>query len=155
MIAAPPTHGIAGPHRAAVPSILLIDDNPVDAELMRIAVEMSAVDYQLVWVPDGQSAFHELERCRADGRPPDLILLDLNMPRMHGTEVLSRLQADGITRRIPVVVLSTFGQPGDRTRLLLAGASEFLLKPDGIRDLVALVGRLRTFFSMPAAGLAS
>jgi two-component system, chemotaxis family, response regulator Rcp1 len=135
----------------AMPCILMIDDNPGDAELMRIAFEMSALDIELVCVTDGHAAVRELHRRCADGCPPALILLDLNLPRMHGAEVLARLDVHGSTPRIPVVVLSTSGQPSDRARLLQAGASEFYLKPDGIRDLVALVGSLRRFIGNPTA----
>jgi CheY-like chemotaxis protein len=143
--------GPARPPRTALPSILMIDDNPGDAELMRIAVEMSALEIELVCVQDGPASFRELQRRCAGGCPPALILLDLNMPRMNGAEVLARLKADGMTERIPVVMLSTSAQLADRTRLLAAGAREFYLKPDGIGDLVALVGRLRAFIGGPPA----
>ena len=151
MIVAHASTSSADLQRPAKPCVMMIDDNPGDAELMHIAMEMSALEVELVCAQDGHEAIRELQRRCAAGRPPALILIDLNMPRMPGVEVLARLQADGITARIPVVMLSTAGQAADRARLLGAGASEFYLKPDGISDLVALVGRLRTFIGAPAA----
>lgn len=88
--------------------ILLVEDNPVDAELTRIAVEDAGIDGELVVVEDGTDA---LDYLRASGSyagavRPAVVLLDLRLPRLDGTEVLRHIRADPDLRSLPVVILS-------------------------------------------------
>ena len=78
---------------------------------------------------------------------PDLILLDLNLPDIHGSEVLTRLQQSGITREIPVVVISADSTPNQVERLLAAGANEYLTKPLDVDHFLQIVDK---FLQVPA-----
>ncbi len=128
------------------PAILVVDDNPGDIELVRIAFEMSDIEVRLDWATDGHEAMRRLERCLTSAAAlPDLILLDLNMPRANGFEVLRFLSDMGLSARIPVIVLSTSRQAEDRRRCLELGAREFRTKPELIRDLVDMVRSLQPY----------
>ncbi|MEO5671723.1 MAG: response regulator [Ramlibacter sp.] len=89
--------------------ILLVEDNPGDMRLTQEALKEGCVNCKLHWVKDGVEAMDFLFRRGeyADAVRPDLILLDLNLPRMDGREVLGSIKADAKLRRIPVVILTT------------------------------------------------
>ena len=92
--------------------ILLIEDNPDDAELTRIAFTQAGIDRQLVVVRDGAEALDYLFAAgRHAGRDasqlPAIVLLDLNLPKLDGREVLQAIRGDARTRSLPVVVLTT------------------------------------------------
>src|SRR5262245_23167364 len=96
--------------RQAVHAILLVEDNPADIEITRRAVRESAVPVELIVVRDGQEALDYLLRAGRhaedeDWRSPTLILLDLNLPRLDGREVLKRVRSTPGLRSVPVVVL--------------------------------------------------
>ena len=131
-----------------VPTILVVDDNPGDIELVRIAFEMTDMPVRMDWVTDGHEAMRRLERTvDGVGDLPELILLDLNMPRANGFEVLRFLRDQGLTARVPVIVLSTSRQAEDRRRCLELGAREFRTKPELIRDLVDMVRSLQSYLT--------
>ena len=130
------------------PAVLVVDDNPGDIELVRIAFEMSDIEVRLEWATDGHEAMRRLEHCLASAADlPELILLDLNMPRANGFEVLRFLRDQGLSARIPVIVLSTSRQAEDRRRCLELGAREFRTKPELIRDLVDMVRSLQPYLA--------
>lgn len=127
--------------------ILLVEDEPADAQLVRTAIRESRVLCNLHHVPDGASALaflrHEGDRY---GRAPlpDLILLDLNMPGMNGREFLATVKADMHFSSIPVVVLTTSEVERDVGAVYKLGASGFITKPadmdefiDAMRNLLA------------------
>lgn len=89
--------------------ILLVEDNPADKRLAQEALMEAGVRCQLHWVRDGIEALEFLRRLGdfAQAPRPDLILLDLNMPRMDGREVLALVKSDPLLRQIPVVILTT------------------------------------------------
>ena len=89
--------------------ILLVEDNPADMRLTKEALKEGKVLCTLHWVKDGVEALDFLYRRNehANAARPDLILLDLNLPRMDGREVLANVKADTTLRRIPVVILTT------------------------------------------------
>jgi CheY-like chemotaxis protein len=89
--------------------ILLVEDNPADMRLTMEALKEGKVLCNMHWVKDGVEALDFLYRRNehANAVRPDLILLDLNLPRLDGREVLAHIKADALLRRIPVVILST------------------------------------------------
>jgi two-component system response regulator len=116
------------------PVILLVEDNPDDEELTRLAFMKAGVAHSLVVVRDGAEALDYLFGTGAHvGRTardlPHLILLDLKLPKVDGTEVLRRLRQDDRTRLIPVVVLSTSREPRDVADSYLLGANSYARKP--------------------------
>jgi two-component system, response regulator len=114
--------------------ILLVEDNPDDVELTRRAFQKSNVANALEVVRDGQEAIDYLFlRGEYAGRDPELlpsvILLDLNLPKLSGLEVLRKLREDERTRRLPVVVLTTSKEEKDVIGSYELGANSYVRKP--------------------------
>jgi CheY-like chemotaxis protein len=127
-------------------AILLVEDNPADVKITQRALKESGVPAELLVVRDGQEAVDYLLRQgshAADSfwRRPDLILLDLNLPRLTGREVLDRVRATPHLRAVPVVVLTTSRLQEDVLQLYAAGANTYIEKP---HDFARLVEVLRT-----------
>ena len=115
-------------------TILLIEDNPDDAELTRIAFAEAGIDSQLVVVGDGAEALDYLfARGAHAGRDaadlPSIVLLDLNLPKLDGREVLQALRANPATRGLPVVVLTTSTEPFDVEASYALGVNSYIRKP--------------------------
>jgi len=114
--------------------ILLVEDNPDDAELTLRAFEESKTLSQIVVAPDGEQALDFLFATGSylDRDPkvmPDVVLLDLNLPKVDGLGVLHRMRSDIRTRRLPVVVLTSSNEESDIIRSYDLGANSFVQKP--------------------------
>jgi chemotaxis family two-component system response regulator Rcp1 len=127
--------------------ILLVEDNPGDARLTREALKEGKIKNNLHVVEDGVTAMEFLERRGADGFPvPDLILLDLNLPKMDGREVLAAIKEDEQLRRIPVVVLTTSEAEEDILRSYELHANCYVTKPVGLEQFLAVVRQIDSFW---------
>jgi CheY-like chemotaxis protein len=128
-----------------VSRILYVEDNPGDAQLMRIAFAEVLPTARLTIVSDGESAVRALVE---GGVPPDLVLLDLNLPRLSGHEVLERLRAadDPALRRLPVIVLSSSTAASDVQRSYDLGANAHIAKPQDLDGLQAVVDTLARYW---------
>jgi two-component system cell cycle response regulator DivK len=104
-----------------VKTILIVEDVELNRELL---VQLLEDDYRLELAADGASALE-----RAAEAKPDLILMDLSLPRMDGWEATRRLKADEALSRIPVIVLSAHAMRGDEERARASGCDDFLTKP--------------------------
>jgi CheY-like chemotaxis protein len=127
--------------------ILHAEDEPAHAAIIRLAFERHVGDVQLMQVDDGKVALDYLYRRKAYVEPsmslrPDLILLDLHMPRIGGLEVLSIVKKDPELRSIPVVVLTTSDLPNDRSAAHSYGADDYLVKPNHIDMFVLMMSKL-------------
>lgn len=123
-------------------NILLVEDNQADALLLTELLEDTEKAPVLHWVTDGHYALDYVYR-RApyqNAWQPDLILLDLGLPRLSGYEVLQELKKSACT--VPVIVLSTSGNPEDTSRCLDLGARDYICKPRNLDGYTALVQRL-------------
>jgi CheY-like chemotaxis protein len=125
-----------------VQRILLVEDNPGDAQLVRMAFAEALPSARLSVASDGEAA---LARLREEG-PPDLLLLDLNLPRLSGHEVLESVRADAGLRRLPVVVLSSSQAESDVTRSYELGANSHVAKPGDLDALFALAETLARYW---------
>jgi CheY-like chemotaxis protein len=125
--------------------LLLIEDNPGDVGLIREALAPAGSELELAVARDGLEALALLERCEAAARP-DLILLDLNLPRMDGRELLARLKAHPELRRIPVVVLTSSSAPQDVRRAYDLHANCYLVKPTDFSGLERAVRGIADFW---------
>ncbi len=135
-----------GPHRSpSRPHLLLIEDNAGDAELLTLAFEMNHLDARISNVEDGDQGLSILRAMTAIGEPPELVLLDLNLPRLSGFEVLAALAAWPVPLACPVVVWTSSCVACDRERCLAGGATAFFTKPEQINDYLALVEALRPY----------
>ena len=127
--------------------VLLVEDDPGDELLVSAALAEATTPVELAVVPDGVEALAYLRRQGryADAVFPDLVLLDLKLPRKSGMEVLEEIKSDPSLRRTPVVVLTTSFTPEDVIRAYDLQASAFLTKPDDLREYEKVVTALREF----------
>jgi CheY-like chemotaxis protein len=128
--------------------ILLVEDNPGDVRLTREAFRDGKMENPLDVVPDGVEALAYLrqEGAYRDKATPDLILLDLNLPRMDGREVLAAVKADPRLKSIPVVVLTTSQAEQDVVRSYLLQASCFITKPVDFDQFTEVVKGIDSFW---------
>jgi CheY-like chemotaxis protein len=130
-------------------AILLVEDDAADAVLIREALRDHTAGRIVAQAEDGVAA---LERLRDPAhRRPDLIVLDLNMPRMNGSEVLEVLKSDEELKSIPVVVLTTSRAPEDIRSAYERHANAFVTKPVSLDEFVATVRTIDAFFLETAA----
>ena len=134
--------------RAEPVEILLAEDNPGDAKLTRKALEQGKVINNLHVVTDGLEAMAYLrqEGEYADEPRPDLVLLDLNMPRKDGREVLDEIKSDPDLRRIPVVVMTSSEAEEDIAQSYDLHANAYVTKPIDFDGFLDVVGSLEEFW---------
>ena len=125
-------------------TILLVDDSPSDVRLAEEALKEAGVTCNLVVARDGLEAMEYL-RCHTD-RLPSLILLDLNMPRMRGDEVLGELKRDPALRSIPVIVLTTSKARLDVAVCYDLHANCYVAKPLRLEDFVEVMSAIWRFW---------
>lgn len=131
--------------RTAPQTILLVEDDPGQAELICIHLEMGNVPQDIVHVADGQQALDFVHRQgQFQGRQPSsvLVLLDIKLPRLDGLEVLRRLKSEPETRQIPVLVFAADDNPALIARCYELGASLYFPKPHVLESFLGTVERL-------------
>lgn len=128
--------------------ILMIEDNPGDVRLTREAMRQAKLDNRLNVVGDGVQALAYLRRQGEYGSAPrpDLILLDLNLPRMDGREVLAEIKADPEFKSIPVVVLTTSSSAQDVERIYALHANCYISKPVDFDKFMQVVQQIDEFW---------
>jgi CheY-like chemotaxis protein len=129
--------------------IILVEDNPADVVLTRMSVEESGTVHDLMVIADGEAALAYL---RVADPLPDLILLDLKLPKRDGFAVLEQLRVMPRFSRVPVAILSCSQTPEDRERSLMLGASAYFEKPNSLAGYKKLAHRFETLchtFSAP------
>ncbi|MBI3604092.1 MAG: response regulator [Nitrospirae bacterium] len=128
--------------------ILLVEDNPGDVRLTKEALSASKLSNQLHVVPDGVEALAYLHQQGpyAQQPRPDLILLDLNLPKKDGREVLADIKADPLLKRIPVVVLTTSQAEQDILKTYELHANCYVTKPVDLDQFVEVVRSIKDFW---------
>ncbi len=132
--------------------VLLAEDDSSHAMLIERSLERHGFDIQITRVRDGAEALDYLKRRGSYGEPassprPDLVLLDLRMPRVDGLEVLRRIKSDGGLHRLPVVVLTTSDAEGDVARAYDLRANSYLVKPIDFDEFSELMRDLGHYWS--------
>jgi len=128
--------------------ILLVEDNAGDARLALEALREAKVHNHLSWVTDGVEALAFLRRegSHAQSPRPDLILLDLNLPRKDGREVLAQIKADDGLRRIPVVILTTSQAEEDILKAYHLNANCYISKPVDLDQFMKVIKTIKEFW---------
>ena len=128
--------------------ILLVEDNPGDERLTREALKEGKVYHKLHWAKDGVETMEFLyQRGKSRGAPrPDIILLDLNLPKKDGREVLQEIKSDEKLRRIPVVVLTTSKAEEDVLRSYNLHANCYVTKPVDLEKFIVVVKSIDVFW---------
>jgi CheY-like chemotaxis protein len=137
--------------------VLLVEDNPTDAELCIRALKSHNLANRLMWVKDGAEALDFIfargkYTDRANATNPHVILLDLRLPKVDGTEVLRSLKSDEATRSIPVVVLTSSKEDRDIAESYKLGVNSYISKPvefDEFSETVAKLGMYWLLINRP------
>jgi CheY-like chemotaxis protein len=134
--------------------ILLVEDNPDDAELTRLALERLRKGAKIVHVTDGAQAIDYL----LGGAPrPEVrfVILDIKLPKVDGLQVLERIKGDPRTKTIPVVILTSSNREGEITRSFQSGVNSYVVKPVELEeylDKVSALGRYWDDVNQPVVG---
>jgi CheY-like chemotaxis protein len=138
--------------RSGHTTIILVEDNPADILLLREALASHQVKSAIFIAHDGDEAIRFLDEIDRTPLPcPDMIILDLNLPRKSGFEVLQRVRSSAKCSKKPVVILSSSEAARDREQAARLGASCYIRKPSSLDDFMAIGGQLK---AMLPAGLA-
>ena len=129
--------------------ILHVEDNIGDVRLIAEALRETGRDHKITVVFDGVEALDYLYRrgSHADAWRPELILLDLNLPKKGGLEVLAEINADKELRQIPVVVFTSSSAPQDISRAYALNANSYITKPADLNELFNVVGELEKYWA--------
>ena len=121
------------------PNLLLIEDSETDAHFVIRILNKELRDAKYEWISDGQSAldyFDDIEYSKV----PDMILLDLKIPKINGLEVLKRLKKHPYISYLPIIVYSSSGDPRDIERAYSYGANSYLVKPNDYKEMKENLG---------------
>lgn len=138
-------------------TILLVEDNPDDRELMKLAFAQGEITHNLIVVSDGIEALDYLHKQASNNNSgvakdlslagmPSLIMLDLNLPKINGIEVLRRIRADPRTRLLPVIIISSSTEPQDLIDSYINGCNSYIRKPIHFTQLQIFVREISTYW---------
>tara|TARA_Y100000114_G_scaffold11645_1_gene9305 strand:- start:26456 stop:26872 length:417 start_codon:yes stop_codon:yes gene_type:complete len=128
---------------------LLIEDNPADVELLKIAFEQTQINTDIIVKTDGQEAIDylfELAENQPESEFPSLIFLDLNLPKKSGKEVLRLVKKDEKLRGVPIIVMSTSDFREDVELCYKLYANSYLVKPSDFSMFMEMVGSIKEFW---------
>ena len=136
-----------------MPEILLAEDNPADVYLIREALREHQVTCTIRVARDGREVLEIIsgEDRLAEGPPLDLIILDLNLPRHDGIEILQKLRETPDLSHVPVVVLTSSDSPRDKEVATRLGASRYLRKPSSLEQFLGLGAIFKDLLGEPPA----
>ncbi len=126
--------------RASQKTVVMVDDDSEDVFAIRKALNQSRINVEFDAVDSGVTFLQQLDQLESTG--PDLVLLDINMPRMSGYDVLGALKSASRWRDLPVIMLTTSSSEADRRKSLDLGAADFVTKPHSLADMTAFMKKL-------------
>ncbi|WP_338874772.1 response regulator [Spirosoma sp. SC4-14] len=124
--------------------ILLIEDDPDDIDLFEYAFRVNELLCDVVILEEGDQVLPYLTK---SNKRPDVVVLDLNLPKVHGRDILKQIKSDEELQAIPVVILTTSSEQEDKEYCKKAGAADFLTKPtdlEGFKTMVSTIARVVT-----------
>ncbi len=133
---------------AKIVEILLIEDSVVDAKLTEKLFERLHIPHHLRLIRDGEEALYLLEDCANKPKKywPDLVLLDLNLPRKNGYEILETIKRHPLLKIIPVIIMTTSDQDEDIRKCYELHANAYITKPDTLQSLVETLIAIESFW---------
>jgi CheY-like chemotaxis protein len=128
------------------PFVLLVEDNPADSDLVEEAFAEAHIDCTLSILRDGAQAIEFFERLDSGSSQacPDLVLLDLNLPKVGGDAVLERVRSSRACKSVKVLIVSSSDAPNDRERAMQLGASEYFRKPSSLEQYMEFGPKVKT-----------
>jgi chemotaxis family two-component system response regulator Rcp1 len=123
--------------------IVLVEDSRADIFLVRQALAQSGLEHELLVFEDGSRAISFLSRVGQDVPRPDVVLMDLNLPKVDGTELIRRLREHADCKLVPVIVVTSSDSPKDRARTAALGISEYFCKPSDLTEFMRLGALVR------------
>lgn len=127
--------------------ILLVEDNPADVELTRLSLQNLAVPAELIAFSEGADLFQYLDN-QTSRSDISLIMLDLNMPRMSGIDILKRLHAGKMWSEIPVIIFSSSNQQADIRECYRLGANAYVTKPIDLAEFDKTIKAIANFWGV-------
>jgi two-component system, chemotaxis family, response regulator Rcp1 len=120
--------------------ILVIEDNPADVDLLRRAFRSAQLECELILLEDGAEALAYVRRLDASlgAAAPDLAVLDLNLPKNDGIEVLQAMRASSVFARVPVAILSSSASSRERARIAQYGIGRYITKPPDLDEFLRI-----------------
>ena len=126
--------------------VLLVEDSPQDVFFFEHAIKKVSLHAELKVCRDGDETQQYLSEILETGLLPDLVLLDLNLPRVSGREVLAWIREQAALRTVPVLVLTTSDDPNDVQEVYRLGGNCFIPKPAGMRDFIHVLRGIQQFW---------
>lgn len=127
-------------------SILIAEDDPDDIELIKLAFKENGLSYNIFFVNDGEEVISYLDKSTAASQLPNIIILDLNMPKKDGKETLKYIKTNPSYKNIPVIILTTSNSEKDIIQCYDLGANSFIVKPSNFQDYVEIAQTLHKFW---------
>jgi len=128
--------------------ILLIEDNPMDEDLTRRAFARRKVINPIEVARDGEEALEYLERWQAGIPLPVVILLDINLPKVNGLEILRQYKASSYAQKVPVIILTTSAEDRDIQIAYELGANSYIVKPVDFEKFVEVAAQIDLYWNM-------
>lgn len=128
---------------------LIIEDNPGDIELLKLAFKKNKIEGDFVEKEDGQSAIDYLQELKSKNNPgslPKIVLLDLNLPGKSGHEVLEEIKRDDFFKSMPIIVLTTSDSPDDIQKSYQLYANSYLVKPSDFSQFTEMISALKDYW---------
>lgn len=126
--------------------ILLVEDNPVDIDLTQRAFQRRKLANPIRVVRDGEAAVGMLEHWHGGGRLPEVVLLDIKLPKLDGIEVLRAYRNDPLTATLPVVMLTSSAEDRDIRRAYDAGANSYIVKPVSFERFLEVAAEIELYW---------
>ena len=125
------------------PTIVIVEDDPTDVEMLRMTLKEAGLMPRLEVLSDGERASAFFAACTAENRAPDLVVLDLNLPRKNGAELLREIRTNPATAAVPVIVLTTAAGPDEMAALCAWPNTRCLIKPYVLKEYAPILTTIR------------